>query len=314
MCIFIGERNKMFRVLRPTGVSNCFSPTFCLFFSFNFSGQEKCGKGTFRCDNGKCIPNYLECDGTDNCGDNSDENSCGHHVCNTFGICSQFCLKQGTLPKCYCASGYIFESMTKCRASERNLTTAILFDGNIVRIFKNKQDQPSFVDIQTKKLKEGIISFDYWSPDGKEIILYYLKNGRLFNGTMDTMMNDSVRIKRERQFKLDLLPPSHINEIDVTFDWVNRNIYTIKYNSAIKRSQILIRKNISPDVAVEVITHNLGVLTSIAVSVREGKIYWSSIEPYPAIESSNLEGLERKTLILNDIYEPQSLIVDEFNQ
>ena len=36
-----------------------------------------CGSGLFTCDSGGCIPDYWECDGWADCGDGSDEISCG---------------------------------------------------------------------------------------------------------------------------------------------------------------------------------------------------------------------------------------------
>lgn len=35
-----------------------------------------CAADSFKCNNGKCIPNTQKCDGKDNCGDGSDEGSC----------------------------------------------------------------------------------------------------------------------------------------------------------------------------------------------------------------------------------------------
>lgn len=35
-----------------------------------------CPAQTFRCGNGKCLPQNQQCDGKDNCGDGSDEATC----------------------------------------------------------------------------------------------------------------------------------------------------------------------------------------------------------------------------------------------
>jgi hypothetical protein len=37
------------------------------------SGGTGCRKDQFECKNKRCLPSYLKCDGTDDCGDNSDE-------------------------------------------------------------------------------------------------------------------------------------------------------------------------------------------------------------------------------------------------
>lgn len=37
-----------------------------------------CAADSFKCNNGKCIPNAQKCDGKDDCGDGSDEGSCSN--------------------------------------------------------------------------------------------------------------------------------------------------------------------------------------------------------------------------------------------
>ena len=43
---------------------------------------DKC-PGKFTCGNGDCLSHVLVCDGSDDCGDNSDEDS---HECGTFPL------------------------------------------------------------------------------------------------------------------------------------------------------------------------------------------------------------------------------------
>ena len=281
-----------------------------------FSGTTKCGFGTFRCHTGVCIPRQLKCDGKDDCGDGSDEQGCKSHLCDTFGVCSHFCLQQGHIPKCYCAPGYVYESSIKCKAQDRDSAVAILLDGQLVRMFRSKPGAPNFVDVTTGKIQDEILSFDYWSPDGKEVIMYYIKGGELFNGTLDDMVSDKVTRKtRDISGIVNLkVPPKYSKAIYIAFDWVHRNIYSVHSNTGIKRSAILVRKNVNPEKFVELIGHDLGIISSLAVSSREGKIYWASTEPYPAIEMANLDGSNRETIVLKDIHEPKSLIVDEFNR
>ena len=39
-----------------------------------------CNNWQFTCGNGDCIPIFLECNGYNNCGDNSDEDHCGRDI------------------------------------------------------------------------------------------------------------------------------------------------------------------------------------------------------------------------------------------
>lgn len=43
-----------------------------------FVHETECTEREFACDNGKCLPASFECDGEDDCGDESDESNCGN--------------------------------------------------------------------------------------------------------------------------------------------------------------------------------------------------------------------------------------------
>ena len=53
----------------------------------------------FRCHNDACLPNEVKCDGHDDCGDGSDEQSCGERrLLNTMRRCRSI-LKRDTAPE-----------------------------------------------------------------------------------------------------------------------------------------------------------------------------------------------------------------------
>lgn len=71
------------------------------------SPSPGCAADSFKCDNGKCVPNTQKCDGKDDCGDGSDEGSCTTGEGGLQGDCHQMqplmdFLGAGHLRVCVC--------------------------------------------------------------------------------------------------------------------------------------------------------------------------------------------------------------------
>ena len=110
------------------------------------AGQQSghCPVGEFRCANNLCISKTFHCDGFNDCGDGSDEETCVHPPCH-FKACSQICVekKAGNF-SCHCAPGFIGEGTSRnrtCLARGNNLSSGILgystvyFVGTVVIVY-----------------------------------------------------------------------------------------------------------------------------------------------------------------------------------
>ena len=98
----------------------------CDFLAGQQSGH--CPVDGFRCANNLCISKKFHCDGFNDCGDGSDEETCVQPPCH-FGVCSQICVekKEGNF-SCHCAPGFIGEGISRnrtCLARGNNLSSGI---------------------------------------------------------------------------------------------------------------------------------------------------------------------------------------------
>uniref|UniRef100_A0A8C2IBE8 Low density lipoprotein receptor-related protein 2a n=1 Tax=Cyprinus carpio TaxID=7962 RepID=A0A8C2IBE8_CYPCA len=65
----------------------------------------QCGSNSFSCTNGKCVPHSYQCDGVDDCHDNSDEANCGANN-NTCSPIAFTCANQHCVPRSWHCDGH----------------------------------------------------------------------------------------------------------------------------------------------------------------------------------------------------------------
>uniref|UniRef100_UPI003D9CB815 low-density lipoprotein receptor-related protein 2a precursor n=1 Tax=Danio rerio TaxID=7955 RepID=UPI003D9CB815 len=65
----------------------------------------QCGSNSFSCTNGRCVPHSYQCDGVDDCHDNSDEAHCGAHN-NTCSPLAFTCANQRCVPRSWHCDGH----------------------------------------------------------------------------------------------------------------------------------------------------------------------------------------------------------------
>lgn len=86
-----------------------------------------CPAGDFHCGNGHCVSAALRCDGSNDCGDDSDEAGCLKPPC-VFGACPHTCQEYKKTYKCVCGSGYAYNRFNNTCVAQGTSLHLVFFE------------------------------------------------------------------------------------------------------------------------------------------------------------------------------------------
>ncbi|XP_037382568.1 prolow-density lipoprotein receptor-related protein 1-like [Talpa occidentalis] len=94
--------------------------------------QSHCLPGQWQCKNRVCVADGWKCDGTNNCGDSSDEDVCDVDECSmAYSPCGQLCHNTPGSYSCECVQGYQLYNGTDCQVTDDAVKILTAADGEL---------------------------------------------------------------------------------------------------------------------------------------------------------------------------------------
>ncbi|CAJ0568186.1 unnamed protein product, partial [Mesorhabditis spiculigera] len=308
---------------------------------------QQCKPEHFRCANGRCILNAWKCDGENDCGDNSDESEANGCQKNANALkCPYDQVACPDAPEQCIRLDQLCDGKEQCPGGSdeggrcgRNLCTADRAgcaykchngpDGPLINKTRCEPENEC-LDARTcsqrcKDLKHGweCSCDDGYVLDADKKTCKVSENrgeARVYVSNRNRIYWSDAGLENWRTFAAQKIFSATRNGtnvsvvvgegLDITegiaIDWVARNIYWV--DSSLNTIEVASLEK--PGARSLLVHENVSQPRGIAVDPMEGLLFWSDWGQLPRIERANMDGSDRRILVKDKIYWPNTIALD----
>ncbi|XP_069812693.1 low-density lipoprotein receptor-related protein 1B-like, partial [Dendropsophus ebraccatus] len=301
------------------------------------NAEQSCNSSSFICKNGKCVPEGVLCDTTDDCGDGSDERGCHLNECLSKRVsgCSQDCQDLPVGYKCQCWPGFRLKNdgktcvdIDECSdgfpCSQQCINTygtykCLCSDGYEIHPenqhgCKSLSAEDPFLlladhhEIRRMStdgsnytmLKQGLNNAIAMDFDYREEVVYWIDSSRSNGSRVNRMFVNGSDVKVVHNTAIP-------NALAV--DWIGKNLYWFDTEKRVIEVSKL--SGLYPTILV---SKKIKFLRDLSLDPQTRYLYWIDCCEYPHVGRVGMDGSNQSVVIETMISRPTALTIDYVNK